>query len=758
MTPRPMVLVAVLAALGLPAASHAQQLRPSLPPPPKIRREIPGLDFRQDGVWRRQARAIRAVRQRLISRQSFGALNAPPAVPGAPLGSGPAVSGVLRVPVIMFKFKNTPSSELRTAGAYDQVLFATTPPSGRPYTYRSYYEQMSNGLLSVQGRSYGYAALDSNEVTYTGVPGTCTGNPYGNTNCNGLFSDEATLRMQGGLRQALRKLDTQVDWTQYDADGDSVVDLVVFIQPALDGACGGATNNHLWSHRYFLVGAPYATHSRDALGRRIIVSDYTLQSGVGGEEGCDTTQIMPVGTVAHETGHGFGLPDLYDIDGTSEGVGEYSLMGSGNYTSPFSPSRMDVWSLNQVGWVTVVPLGTNGIFRFGAAATSDTAFYVPVLGTNPRGEYYLLENRQAVQSDSAMIHYHCQVWFNTPLPPPCGGGLLIYHIDSTQIAQHESENRVNTAPIHGVEVVQADGRSNLDANPDASCGGAGVGCSDRGDAGDLYPGPTSNAAFAPTSTPAALRNFDSLPAGVVIDQVTQLVPNGTIQFRLTFPVWMVRATDSAAVIQFDGGAFHVFRGILTPSSNHTVSVADTQYTAGGRTRQVFGSWSGGQPRSFMYAASATPETLTVTLARSHQVHYTATNGGTITGSVPSDTFVSEGAAVTLTATDTSATRTFQGWAGDTVTKNTSITLPMGRPYTVRAVFLETFGTAEVVAQLLNGTSALTPAQLGDLDQLGNANGGFDLGDFLAWVQATGAPLTSEQRTFVRAVQRKGAMQ
>src|SRR5947199_251517 len=211
-----------------------------------------------------------------------------------------------------------------------------------------------------------------------------------------------------------------------------------------------------------------------------------------------------------------------------------------------------------------------------------------------------------------------------------------------------------------------------------------------------------------------------------------------------------------AGIQFDGVTYHLFRDILTPSSVHSVSVADTQYTAGGRTRQVFASWSGGQSRSFSYTAGTTPETLTVTLARSQQVHYSTTSGGTISGSVPSDTFVTEGAPVTLTATDTSALRTFQGWAGDTVTKNVSITLPMGRPYSVRAVFLETFSSAQVVAQLLNGSSTLTAAQLGDLDQLGNNSGGFDLGDFLAWVQATGAPLTAEQRALVSALRRKGA--
>ena len=121
-----------------------------------------------------------------------------------------------------------------------------------------------------------------------------------------------------------------------------------------------------------------------------------------------------------------------------------------------------------------------------------------------------------------------------------------------------------------------------------------------------------------------------------------------------------------------------------------------------------------------------------------------------------DTFVTEATQVTLTAADTSALRTFQGWAGDTVTKNLSITLPMNRPYAVRAVFLEPFSTAAVVAQLLNGTSTLTVAQLDDLDQLGNNNGRFDLGDFLAWVQATGAPLTAEQLARVSAPQRKGA--
>src|SRR6266403_5073811 len=173
-----------------------------------------------------------APRARLLARRNVGALNAPMAAAGAPLASGAAVSGVLRVPAVLFKFKNTPAGELRNTTQYDQVLFAPSPTgasAGRPYTYRTFYEQLSNGLFSVQGQSYGYAALDSNEVTYTGVAGTCTGNPFINTNCNGLFSSDAVARMQSALREALRKIDNQVDWTPYDFDGDSYVDLVAFI-------------------------------------------------------------------------------------------------------------------------------------------------------------------------------------------------------------------------------------------------------------------------------------------------------------------------------------------------------------------------------------------------------------------------------------------------------------------------------------------------------------------------------------------------
>src|SRR2546427_12770097 len=94
-TPRSLVLVVVVSALSVPAVTRAQQA-----PPPRVRREIPGFDFRKDGVWRRHARAVPAQRARPLSRGNFGALNAPRAASGAPLGPRPSVPAPRPAPAL----------------------------------------------------------------------------------------------------------------------------------------------------------------------------------------------------------------------------------------------------------------------------------------------------------------------------------------------------------------------------------------------------------------------------------------------------------------------------------------------------------------------------------------------------------------------------------------------------------------------------------------------------------------------------------
>ncbi len=511
-------LVPLLLSLAVLAPAHPD---PMYPRSEVGRFEVDGLDFRPHGAWRRETGRVRERRRALLAGGRLAQLNAPGG------GSSIRVGGQYLVPVIPIAFANV--APPFPAPAYQQVLFAADP-APLPYSVRSYYTEVSRGRVTIDGVLFGWVAADSSDTYYEdgcngiGVLGSC---PRGTAPFGEL------------LLQALERSDTGgVDWGRFDNDGadglpnsgddDGVVDFVTFLQPEVDGACG---TTNLWAHRFdvgFWRGGGFLTASpvRDAAGTPIPgsfirIRDYTLQSAVGGPGACTAGQLMPIGTVAHETGHAFGLPDLYDTNlrspAVTQGLGEWSIMGSGNYTQPYSPAGLDAWSLAELGWVAVDAAPAAGPVVLPPVATSDTVLSLVVPGTD---EYFLLENRQAIGSDSAQLNPACQ--FNGRACAK-GPGMLIWHIDAGQVAAHGffQDNRVNSGPIHGVALVQADGLNQL-RQP---------GSRNRGDAGDPWPGSSGNTRFDDTSIPAA-RDNQGLTAGFALDTIRQLAPGGAIGFSL----------------------------------------------------------------------------------------------------------------------------------------------------------------------------------------------------------------------------------
>lgn len=483
--------------------------------------EVDGLDFRPVGAWRRETGRVRERRRALLTTGRLAQLNAPGA------GSALRVGGQYLVPVIPIAFAN--AAPPFPASAYQQVLFAADP-APLPYSVRSYFAEVSRGQVTIDGVLFGWVTADSTDTYYE-------------DGCNGIgvlnSCPKGTLPFGDLLLQALERSDTGgVDWGRFDNDGadglpnsgddDGVVDFVTFLQPEVDGACG---TTNLWAHRFdvgFWRGGGFITASpvRDAGGTPvpgsfIRIRDYTLQSGVGGPGACAAGQLMPIGTVAHETGHAFGLPDLYDTNlrspSVTQGLGEWSIMGSGNYTQPYSPAGLDAWSLAELGWVAVDTAPAAGPVVLSPVATSDTVLSLAVPNTD---EYFLLENRQAIGSDSAQLNPACQ--FNGRSCAK-GPGLLIWHIDAGQVAAHGffQDNRVNSGPVHGVALVQADGLNQL-RQP---------GTRNRGDAGDPWPGSSGNTRFDDTSLPAA-RDNQGLSAGFALDAIRQVTPGGAIGFSL----------------------------------------------------------------------------------------------------------------------------------------------------------------------------------------------------------------------------------
>lgn len=510
--------------------------------------EVDGLDFRPEGAWRRGTERVRSRRRALLGRGQLAQLNGPG-------GSATRIAGAFTVPVIPIAFANVAAPF--PAAAYHQVLFSTAP-APLPYSVRTYYAEASRGRVTIDGVVFGWVTADSSDLYYE-------------DGCNGIGVLSACphgARPLGDLLlAAVARSDTgATDWGLFDNDGadglpnsgddDGVVDFVTFLQPEVDGACG---TTNLWAHRFDLgawVSGGYVTRSprRDAQGspipgQFIHVRDYTLQSAVGGTDACTAGQLMPVGTVSHETGHAFGLPDLYDTNlrspAVTQGIGEWGIMGSGNYTQPYSPAGFDAWSLTELGWVTVDTVPTApGTVTVPPLALGDTVLALMVPGTD---EYFLFENRQAIGSDTAQLNPACTFRTRSCAKAP---GLLLWHIDAGQVAAHgfRQGNAVNVGPVHGVALVQADGLNEL-RQP---------GSRDRGDAGDPWPGSTGATRFDEATTPAAVDN-QGRSAGFALDSIRQVAAAGDIAFRLTRTppgtVLLTLAQASDALVR---------RGTLTP--------------------------------------------------------------------------------------------------------------------------------------------------------------------------------------------------
>jgi hypothetical protein len=201
--------------------------------------------------------------------------------------------------------------------------------------------------------------------------------------------------------------------------------------------------------------------------------------------------MIHIGVFAHEFGHAFGLPDLYDTvpsNGASQGIGHWCLMASGSWggdgQSPERPTHMSAWAKSFLGWIQPRPVSkqTGDLVSFALKPVQDdktAALKVPISQT----QYYLIE-------------YRPKKGFDANLPE---GGVLVWKINDSVLEPGLKTNQVNgDANNKGVDLTEADGRNDLDRASNAKPPG------NRGDAKDPYPGQTNNRRLDAKSKPAAL--------------------------------------------------------------------------------------------------------------------------------------------------------------------------------------------------------------------------------------------------------------
>jgi immune inhibitor A len=341
--------------------------------------------------------------------------------------------GDVRVIVVLVDFTDKPFDV--DTSRFEELFFSTGKvPTG---SVTEYYKDVTGGLVTISGQVVGPFTMPQTLAWYAnGNYGI--GKPSGDPRANILAQD------------AVKAADPSVDFQPYDNDGNGYVDAFIVVHSGGGGEETGDPGD-IWSHKW------------------VLPEEYTADSGVKVYAYLTIPENAKLGVAAHELGHLlFGFPDLYDIDYSSEGIGNWCLMAGGSWNGGGdTPAHPSAWCKAQQGWADVVQVSSDTSLELPDVKTSRTLHRLWTDGTVGQ-EYFLLENRQ-------------QEGYDADLP---GAGLLIWHVDESK-ETNEDENH------YLVALVQADGSRDLEND------------SNRGDGGDPYPGWMSNTSFTASSTPAS---------------------------------------------------------------------------------------------------------------------------------------------------------------------------------------------------------------------------------------------------------------
>ena len=355
--------------------------------------------------------------------------------------------GLVRVIVVLVDFSDAP---MATTPAHFRDLFFSTGVIATG-SVREYFTEVSHGLLTLTGEVVGPYRLPRTLAAYAGGQ-------------SGTDNPEPNARTMA--RDAAVRANVDVNFAPYDNDGNGFVDAFIVVH-AGPGAEETGSTGHIWSHKWVLTGGPFNADGTKIFGYLTIPED------------------SKIGVCAHELGHlVFGWPDLYDTDGSSEGVGNWCLMGGGSWNgNGDTPAHPSAWCKANQDWVSVVNRTRNGIVTVDDVKNSHRVYRLWKDGAASK-EFFLVENRQREK-------------FDRLIPGP---GLLVYHVDEA-IEGNEDEHH----PF--IKVLEADGLDHLKK------------AANRGDAGDPYPGTSGNVALTHTSTPST-KSYGDLNSFVTITKIS----------------------------------------------------------------------------------------------------------------------------------------------------------------------------------------------------------------------------------------------
>ena len=282
-----------------------------------------------------------------------------------------------------------------------------------PGSVADYFRDQSGGFLNLSFDVYGPIKLDTLACPYQ-TPTDKTRN-YGKEQ----------------FRQATTQVFNQypdVDYKQYDWNGDGQIEQVVYVYAGLCGNQGEGSYGYIWPN----TGSFSTVKTPDG----VKISNFTGS----GELWRNNLGSCGIGTICHEFSHSLGLPDIYPTsnDAGYSAVDEWDLMDGGNFTNyGWCPPDYSPLEKMLFGWLKPVEL-TDPVTIKDMKPTHDGGEVYIIYNT--ASDYYLLENRQ---------------WKGWSLGVP-GRGLVIYHVVYDE-SKWSSNSVNNVKGKYRYKLVHADG-------------------------------------------------------------------------------------------------------------------------------------------------------------------------------------------------------------------------------------------------------------------------------------------------------------
>ena len=298
----------------------------------------------------------------------------------------------------------------------------------------------------------------------------------------------------------------------FDKDGNGVLtsdELVVgFVYAGYEASASrGALSPSTWAHAQgYTLGENSPSFGGVKLGQWFVMGEEIAPS-----------MGTPLGIGVHEIGHAmFELPDLYDESAESDPVGQFSVMGTGNWgakTGEIPGSRpvgLDAWSLRYNGWGVVTDVDSPEDSARTLAAGREI---LRVLSPSHRStEYFLAQVRSLSDKWDAGLE---------ALPRIGNAGLLILHADDASGSGNWLRgNNFNLFGGKGLRVVPADDGSNAFSRDVVAFTRENLWRQDN-------PNTKGDGSFLPDGTPAA-RFHDGSPSDLGITGISKGADHMTV--------------------------------------------------------------------------------------------------------------------------------------------------------------------------------------------------------------------------------------